>query len=51
MKLFSNQKDEISNAAEECVIAKILIPDFLLNHLWKVRIEIVEKVNKEKEHS
>ena len=50
IKLLPNQEDEISIAAEECVIAKILIPDFLSNHLWKVGIEIVEKVNKEKEH-
>ena len=50
MKLLPNQEDEISIAAEECVIAKLLIPDFLSNHLWKVGIEIVEKVNKEKKH-
>ena len=50
IKLLPNQEDEISIGAEECVIAKTLIPDFLSNHLWKVGIEIVEKVNREKEH-
>ena len=50
LKLLPNQEDEISIAAKECVIAKLLIPDFLSNRLWKVGIEIVEKVNKEKEH-
>ena len=50
MKLLPNQEDEISIAAKECVIAKLLIPDFLSNRLWKVGIEIVEKVNEEKEH-
>ena len=50
LKLLPNQEDEISIAAKECVIAKLLMPDFLSNRLWKVGIEIVEKVNNEKEN-
>ena len=42
-KLLPNPDDE--NNMADPVVAKIHIPDFLPNNLWKVGIEIVEKVS------